>query len=222
MNEHKDTRGVIFDLDGTLLDTLADLAESVNFVLARRNWETHPVDAYRGFVGDGVDMLVQRALPENQRRGSIIMDCVREVRSEYDKRWARKTRPYPEVDQLLSRLNALGIPLAVLSNKPDDATQAMVGHYFPASPFQVVAGARPDIPKKPDPAMAVEIAKMMKILPEAMLFLGDSNTDMQTAMAAGMLAVGAAWGFRGPDELIASGADHVLKTPLELLQFLEK
>lgn len=220
MSQHHKHQGVIFDLDGTLLDTLTDLAESMNHVLGQKGWQVHPVDAYRRFVGDGVEMLAQRALPLEQRQDSIIEDCVRAVRAEYALRWARTTRPYAGVEELLRGLESLNIPMAVLSNKPNDATQDMVRHYFPGTAFQIVAGAMPGKPKKPDPGVALEMARQMRIPPDAMLFLGDSDADMRTARAARMVPLGAAWGFRGREELAAAGAAHVLEKPLELLDWL--
>lgn len=213
-------QGVIFDLDGTLLDTLTDLAEAMNRVLARQGWRTHPVDAYRRFVGDGVAMLVRRALPDEQRQESVIAECVRAMREEYARIWARTTKPYAGIEELLGKLESRDIPMAVLSNKPHEATREMVCHFFPRVLFHEVAGAKADKPRKPDPAVALEIGASMGVAPGSMLFLGDSDIDMQTAQAAGMVPLGAAWGFRGRDELLASGAARVLETPLELMDWL--
>jgi len=213
-------QGVIFDLDGTLLDTLMDLAEAMNGVLAQRGWRTHPVDAYRRFVGDGMAMLVRRALPDNQRHDPGIAECVRAMCEEYARTWARTTKPYAGVEELLDRLESRGIPMAVLSNKPHEATREMVLHFFPRVPFHEVVGAKPEKLRKPDSGVALEIAESMRIKPESMLFLGDSSIDMQTAQAAGMIPLGAAWGFRGRDELLAFGAVRVLENPLELMNYL--
>jgi len=217
-------QGVIFDLDGTLLDTLTDLAEAMNVVLAGQGWRTHPVDAYRRFVGDGVAMLVRRALPEKYQDEAVgeavIEECVQSMRAEYAKRWARTTKPYAGVEELLGRLESRSIPMAVFSNKPHEATREMVLHFFPEVPFHVIAGAKADKPRKPDPGVALNIGESMGVVPGDMLFLGDSDIDMQTAQAAGMVPLGAAWGFRGRDELLASGAACVLATPLELMHWL--
>jgi phosphoglycolate phosphatase len=217
MPEKSLDRAAIFDLDGTLLNTLADLTASMNTVLDQMGWPTHPMDAYRWFVGNGVAKLVERALPEAQRLESTIAECVRAMRAEYAGRWARTTRPYPGVEELLQALVDRDMPMAVLSNKPHEATLEMVRHFFPRTPFRIIAGAKPDTPRKPDPFAALEIAGQLGIQPGAMLFVGDSNTDMQTAAAAGMTGLGAAWGFRGREELLAAGAVHVLETPLEML-----
>ncbi|WP_045222174.1 HAD family hydrolase [Desulfonatronum thioautotrophicum] len=214
-------QGVIFDLDGTLLDTLEDLADAMNTVLASHHWPTHPLDAYRRFVGNGVSMLVRRAVPEVERNDVQRLDAItQEMRSVYGRHWAKKTRLYPGIDPLLRTLKAQGIPMAVLTNKPHDAAMALVDHFFPENMFRLVTGAHPDKPRKPDPTTALETADHLGVLPASTLFLGDSDVDMQTATAAGMTPLGAGWGFRGPDELLASGASMVLNNPMELLDRL--
>lgn len=213
-------QGVIFDLDGTLLNTLEDLANTMNHVLARRGWPEHPHAAYRHFVGNGVGVLVQRAMPEEHRSEALIDRVAQEMRSEYAKRWAEKTRLYEGVQELLQTLESLGIPMAILSNKPDDATREMVDHFFPTKPFRTVAGAKPEKPRKPDPTTALEIAAYLERDPRDILFLGDSDTDMLTAGSAAMVPLGAGWGFRGRTELLASGARKVLDKPLELLNWV--
>ena len=214
-------QGVIFDLDGTLLDTLEDLADAMNTVLTDHGWPTHPLDAYRQFVGNGVTMLVRRAMPEDEHREERrVAEIVSEMRAVYARGWANKTTPYPGIERLLSALRDKDIPMTVLSNKPHDATAAMVDHFFPANLFRVVMGAHPDKPRKPDPTTALETAGRLGLPPGAILFLGDSDVDMRTAHAAGMTPLGAAWGFRGPEELRAAGARVVLGTPMELLEWL--
>ena len=215
-------QGVIFDLDGTLLDTLEDLADAVNTALANHGWPTHPLDAYRQFVGNGVTTLIRRAMPEEHRLEDALVDeVVVKMREIYSRGWANKTRPYPGIDQLLTALRDNGVPMTVLSNKPHDATAAMVAHFFPANPFRLVMGARPDKPSKPDPTMALETAGFLGLPPTALLFLGDSDVDIRTAIAAGMTPLGAAWGFRGPEELRTAGARAVLRTPEELPGWLD-
>lgn len=215
-----DALGVIFDLDGTLLNTLEDLADAMNSVLISRGWPTHPVDDYRRFVGNGVAMLARRAMPKNERSEDRVAEVVSRMREVYATGWANKTRPYPGIGQLLEALRDRETPMAVLSNKPHDATLAMVGHFFPADSFRLVLGARPNKPRKPDPAAALEAAEHLGVAAQSVLFLGDSDVDMQTAKAADMTALGAAWGFRGPEELQAHGARAILHTPLELLEWL--
>ncbi|PTN37520.1 HAD family hydrolase [Desulfonatronum sp. SC1] len=215
-------QGVIFDLDGTLLNTLEDLADAMNTVLADHHWPTHPLDAYRRFIGNGVTMLVRRAMPEEERgEDRRVAEIVLEMRETYAHGWANKTKPYPGIDHLLNTLRDKSVPMTVLSNKPHDATAAMVDHFFPANLFQVVMGAHPEKPSKPDPTTALETAKHLGLPPETILFLGDSNVDMHTAKAAGMTPLGAAWGFRGPEELLAAGARAILQSPKELLDWLD-
>ena len=211
---------VIFDLDGTLLDTLDDLGDSMNAVLASLDCPTHPIEAYKLFVGDGVIALAQRALPGARRDDATITEAVTRMRDEYGKRWAGKTRPYDGVPEMLQALHGRGLKLAVLSNKPDDFTKLTVGKLLPADVFDIVAGVTPERPKKPDPAGAIEIARTFNVSPESIAYVGDTNTDMQTAVAAGMFAVGVTWGFRPAAELTANGAQALIDAPGELLELL--
>jgi phosphoglycolate phosphatase len=199
---------VLFDLDGTLIDSLRDIAESMNRTLARLGNPIHPVDAYRTFVGDGVQQLAQRALPPGAD-DSTIATFLDAYRADYRISWKVHTRPYPGIPALLATLADRGIPMAVLSNKPDAVTRTCVEYFFPDTPFIAVHGQRPDVPRKPDPAAALAIAAAMNRSPASCVFVGDTSTDMDTATAAGMLAAGVTWGFRGEDELIAHGADLI-------------
>ena len=208
---------VLFDLDGTLVDSLDDLADAMNTVLGRNGFLPHPVDAYRYFVGDGMEMLVRRALPEARRDEGTVSRCLGEMKGEYEERWACKTRPYPGIPELLSALAGRGIPMAVLSNKPEDATLGVVERLLCSWTFAAVCGARPGLPKKPDPSGALEIASRLGIAPEAWVYAGDTGTDMKTANAAGMFAVGVLWGFRGAEELTAAGARILVRHPLDVL-----
>ncbi len=216
-----DARAVIFDLDGTLLDSLEDLADSMNAVLLRSGLPTHPLDAYRYFVGEGIELLVQRAVPETERVPGRLAGYVEAMRSEYDLRSAVKTRPYPGVPDLLDALEARRVPAAILSNKPHDATVEVVARLLGRWSFRAVLGARPSVPKKPDPAGALEIAAGLGLPPGEILYLGDTATDMRTARAASMTAVGALWGFRTADELREAGAAFLAADPADLLALLE-
>jgi phosphoglycolate phosphatase len=213
-------KAVLFDLDGTLLDTLEDLAGSMNSVLQRHGFPQHPRDDYKYFVGDGVDMLAFRAMPEDKREQTIVDRCVADMRQEYGKRWMEKTRPYPGIPEMLDQLAERRIKMAIFSNKQDEFTQATVNRFLSNWRFEVVTGARPSAPKKPDPTVPLEIAHKVQIAPAAFLYVGDTNTDMQTANAAGMHAVGALWGFRQADELLSYGAKVLIKEPSELLHLL--
>lgn len=212
---------VLFDLDGTLVDSLVDLADSMNRVLSRQGFPPHPIQAYRYFVGDGITNLVQRALPTEAQQPELIQNCVQEMRQEYALHWADTTRPYPGIAELLDTLATRQIPMVILSNKPDALTQMVVSTILPAWHFSAIAGARETFPRKPDPAGALRIAKLLHLAPEDFLYLGDTNTDMQTARAARMFAVGALWGFRTAEELKENGAQALLSVPIELCALLD-
>lgn len=212
---------VIFDLDGTLLDTIEDLADSMNAVLRERLCPLHEVNEYKSFVGEGMETLVRRALPpewrDEERR---VSECLQAMRRGYAERWKEKTRPYDGIPRLLEALSERGVRKAVLSNKPDDFTKVMVAECLGSWHFGAVFGERPPVPRKPDPAVALEISSLFQIPVHQFLFLGDSRTDMLTASAAGMFPVGALWGFRQADELLASGARALLPSPFDLLELL--
>jgi phosphoglycolate phosphatase len=219
--ENIDFHAILFDLDGTLLDTLTDIANSANAALIRLGFPTHPVDAYRYFVGDGSDRLVRRILPESHHDGETLKKCREAIIDEYAQRWAENTRPYPGIVKLLSELERRGIPKAVLSNKRDDFTKLTVAKLLTGFSFDVVRGARASVPIKPDPAAALQIAEDLHVPPERFLYLGDTNTDMQTARAAGMFGVGVLWGFRTAEELSANGAEALLSAPMDTLSLLD-
>jgi phosphoglycolate phosphatase len=181
----------------------------------------HPREAYKYFVGNGIEVLAQRALPAAAQDQAAINHCVALMREEYGHRWHQRSRPYAGIPELLTKLIDLGMRLAVLSNKPHSLTLAAVDHFFPNHPFTVVHGAKEDVPKKPDPSGALQVAMQLGIAPPATLYLGDTNIDMQTALAAAMYPVGAAWGFRTRQELQASGAAAIIAHPLELLVLTE-
>ena len=210
-------RAILFDLDGTLLDTLDDLANAVNRTLGAHGFPEHAVDAYRYFVGDGARNLVVRVLPEERRDDATIEACLAGFRADYAENWAVATRPYDGVREMLDALAALGLKMAVLSNKPHDATLRCVSRLLPDWEFEVVLGQRENVPIKPDPAGAVEVADQLQIPPAEFLYLGDTATDMKTANAAGMFAVGALWGFRTREELERAGARAVLEASRDLL-----
>jgi len=215
-----DFRAVIFDLDGTLLDTLEDLAESMNAVLAENRLPMHPASAYKHFVGDGIEMLVRRALPFEVADENELGRFVKAMKEEYACRWAIKTRPYPGIPEMLEAFAAAGFEMAVLSNKPDDASRHIIDAFLPHVPFRYVVGAIPERPKKPDPKAALEIAERLHIPPARFLFMGDSSIDMRTARAAGMFPLGALWGFRGAEELIAAGAQLLVTEPISLIPWI--
>ena len=214
-------KAILFDLDGTLLDTLADLADAMNRVLAQRGFPTHPMDAYRYFVGDGASTLVARTLPEEARREDTIRACLDAFKEDYDKNWNIKTKPYDGVLEMLNALVARKVKMAVLSNKPHDATVRCVEALLADWEFDAVLGQRDGVPRKPDPAGAVEIAERLDIPPGEFLYLGDTGGDMKTARAAGMFPVGVSWGFRPVRELRENGARSLLTRPEDLVSLLD-
>ena len=220
VNALADIKAVLFDLDGTLLDTLTDLADSMNVVLSGFGFSMHSREAYRYFVGDGMEMLAHRVLPEEQRTPSMIQRCAEAMRVRYQEHWADSSAPYQGVPELLDALIRRDLCLNILSNKPDDFTRLMVNHFLPDWRWNQVRGARPEMPRKPDPVGALAVAEQLNFAPHQFLYLGDTNTDMRTATAAGMYPVGALWGFRTRQELDESGAKTVLHHPLDLLQLL--
>lgn len=210
----------IFDLDGTLLDTLDDIANAANSVLAARGFPTHPNADYRGFIGDGVVKLMSRALPETHQDEATVQACTGAYVQEYERTWNALSKPYPGVPELLDALKAHGLKLAVLSNKPDRFTQRCVGELLAKWAFDVVLGASDQLPRKPDPASAIETLRRLRVPPAECLYVGDSGIDMQTAHAAKICAVGALWGFRGQGELLKGGAQFLIKKPNEVLDLL--
>jgi phosphoglycolate phosphatase len=221
LSRSKDFQAIIFDLDGTLLDTLQDLADSMNVALSHLGFPVHELEKYRHFVGDGMENLVRRSVPDTAKNDPrLISRCLEMMRRTYELNWRVRTRPYPGVPELLDALSGRGLKMAVLSNKPDDSTRKVVDGLLPAWRFEAVVGARPQVPLKPDPSSALEIANRLKLGPARFVYLGDTATDMKTANAAGMFAVGALWGFRDAAELIAGGAAKLIEKPAELLELL--
>ncbi len=214
-------QAIIFDLDGTLLDTILDLANSLNCVLERNGLPVHSVSAYKRFVGNGLEMLIQRSLPEADQANVLLQQrCLAQMREEYERRRIENTRPYPGIPQLLTALTERGLLLSILSNKQQYFTTQIVQKLLADWPFVIVLGAREGVPKKPDPTAALEIANQLGVPPPHFLYVGDSGVDMQTAVGAGMSAVGVTWGFREEVELWENGAKWVIHQPLELLTLL--
>lgn len=217
-------KAIIFDLDGTLLDTLADLAASGNAMLRMRGLPEHPESAYRRFVGEGMATLARRVFPEDQRPeegGEAHAAALADYRSEYGRRWRDRTRVYPGIPELLDALAGKGIPLGVVSNKAQDFTERCVETFLGAWTWTAVLGQRQGIPPKPDPAGALEAAARCGKAPDECAFVGDSGIDMLTASRAGMAAAGVLWGFRGAEELRSHGARILLRHPGDLLDWME-
>ncbi len=213
-------RLVIFDLDGTLLHTIADLAQSTNYALAQLGYPTHPQEAYPLMVGNGIHKLLERALLANERTDENVRRMRKAFVPHYDVHNTERSTPYPGIRELLSELHRQGIRLAVASNKYQEATEKLVNHYFPAIPFQIVLGQREGVPAKPDPAIVYEILKHTQTTPEEALYIGDSGVDMQTALNSGVTACGVTWGFRPRAELESFHPHHMVERAAEILPLI--
>lgn len=212
---------VIFDLDGTLLNTIDDLAESANHALLALNFPTHDAATIRSFVGNGINKLLERALPEEARTEENLMRMRGEFIPYYDAHNADFSTPYSGITELLTCLQQQGIALAVASNKYQAATQKLVVHYFPNIRFVKVSGQKPEIPIKPDPAIVFDIIGETEFAKDEVLYVGDSGVDMQTALNAGIDAVGVSWGFRTKQELASYSPVGIIDNAEDLLKFIE-
>jgi phosphoglycolate phosphatase len=210
-------RGVIFDLDGTLVDSLRDIADAMDHVLEQLELPKPSFVEYERFIGDGARLLVRRALGG---RADLEEAALAAFRERYSARLTVHTRPFPGIAPLLGELSRRNVPSAVLSNKPHPATVKMVRELFPTHSFVAVLGHRANTPTKPDPSSALELARSLSIAPSNVLFVGDTAVDVQTARAAGMVPIGVAWGMRTVEELRDAGAAHVLDSPNDLVSLL--
>lgn len=208
-------RAALFDLDGTLLDTLTDLANAANHALAAVGRPPHPRDDYRTLVGQGIRQLFLDALGPDH--GHLVDDAITAQMTYYEDHRFDTTRPYPGVEAMLTALTQRGVVLGILSNKPDDATRAVVQRYFPGHPWAYLRGHRTGTAPKPDPHGAIDASQALGIPADRWLYVGDTAVDMQTSNAAGMYTVGVAWGFRSVEELRDNGADAIVHEPAELL-----
>lgn len=218
-------RAFIFDLDGTLVDSLEDIGQACNDVLASHGYPVHPLPAYRFYVGRGFHKLVNDALPEGEAAkfsSDQLTALIAEARARYGENMCVRTKPYAGITEALQQLAADGHALAVLSNKPDDLTVELVRRYFPDVPFALVRGGREGVPLKPEPDAPLDMLRHMGFLPERSFYVGDSNVDIFTARNAGMISIGVAWGFRGADELRAAQADHVIDSPVALTRLAKE
>lgn len=211
---------VIFDLDGTLLDTVADLANATNQALEQCGYPTHPVEAYYKFVGNGINKLFARALPTEASNEENVLRVRSLFVPYYNEHNADYSRPYPGVVELLHALQEDGVKIAVASNKYHEATLKLVHHFFPDIRFAAIYGQREDVPIKPAPDIVYDILRDTGISTEQALYVGDSGVDMQTACNAGVESVGVTWGFRSEAELREHGAAHLVHEADAILSFL--
>ena len=212
---------IVFDLDGTLVDTLADIAAAMNRSLEALGLPPHAPERYRELIGEGVSKLVRAAAPDAPDASARWPALEAAFRARYGEALVVESRPYPGVPELLDALAARGVPVAILSNKPDPMTRRVVAEVLPRWRFGAVLGQRPDHPRKPDPAGALEVASALGVPPGRCAMVGDTAIDMQTAAAAGMRPIGVAWGFR-PSELAAAGAELTVEHPGALVTWFER
>lgn len=214
-------KAILFDLDGTLLNTLEDLGTAANHALEKNGFPTHTINDYRFFVGDGIATLMKRALPEDKRSEDVIRLCIQAYREEYSRNWKVKTKPYDGITEMLDALTSRRLKMAVLSNKPDEFTKQCVNEFFSRWTFDAVLGQNSSLPPKPDPAGAMVVSLSLNVPPPHFIYLGDTATDMKTATASGMFPAGATWGFRSEQELQENGARALLKAPMEVVSLLD-
>jgi len=219
----KNYQAVIFDLDGTLINSLEDIADAMNYTLSSFGFPTHNYDAYKYFVGNGLMNLVRTSIPqsalENQQ---MVQLCFETMIDKYQKYLLNKTHLYSGVKELLDILSSKKMKMAVLSNKANKLTQQICNSLLKEWSFDIIMGSMEDFPRKPHPDSALFIAKKLNIPPENIIYMGDSNIDMKTANAAGMFPVGVTWGFRTREELQDAGAKLIIDKPLELIEKLSK
>lgn len=210
---------VIFDLDGTLIDSLEDLADSANAALSKHGFQRHPTPAFKKFIGNGVKQLIKSAVPVETPE-SVVEKILADYRTIYNKNYVTKTKPYDDIVSMLDMLKKHNIKMAVCSNKPHEPTNEIVNKILGKEYFEVIFGEREGVPRKPDPAALLEAAGIMGIEPGKVIYLGDSGGDMVSARNAGMYAAGALWGFRDRAELEECGAQVLFSDPLQLAEFI--
>jgi phosphoglycolate phosphatase len=212
-------KGVIFDLDGTLVDSLQDISDAMNSVLQHYNYPTHSYEDYKNFIGSGIRSLVSKSLPLNQNNDTLVTNCFNLMIEVYRDNCTLKTKPYDGIIELLDNLKSRHIKLSVLSNKSDELTKHITQALFP-NYFDPVVGLSIEAHKKPNPFGVLEISKTLGIPPEELIYVGDTGIDMQTATRANMFGVGVLWGFRSKEELVSNGAKYVLSSPSDLIEIL--
>ena len=213
-------KAVIFDLDGTLLDTLEDLANASNFALKSSGFETHDIKDYTRFVGNGRYKLIERIVPDKYKQDKeIINNVLRLFDTYYGEHMVDMTKPYDGIIEMIEELKERNMKIAVVSNKPHEFAEDVVRRYFGDS-FEITYGQRPNHPTKPDPKTVYEVMESLNIKEDECIYVGDSDVDVNTAKNAGVKSVGVAWGFRGEGELREAGADFIIKTPIELLKIV--
>ncbi len=220
-SETSPLQAVFFDLDGTLIDSLADIAESVNLMLDEHGFPRRAPSLFNEYVGDGVIKLIQRAVPETVTDPAIIEACMAGYLKHYDQLWHDQTRPYPGIEEAIQTLRAKGLKVGVISNKPHHFTLLCCEHFFGAAAFDGVLGQRMEVPRKPDAAGALELAAMLGVDVHRCAYVGDSGVDMRFGVNAGMRRIGVRWGFRSEQELRENGAEILVSTAAQIVAFAE-
>ena len=215
-------RLVIFDLDGTLLNTIEDLGEAANYALEKTGYPTHSIASYPYFVGNGVTKLLQRVLPEDARTEENVNELRKYFMEYYEVHNTDNTKPYPGIIELLEQLQDDGIKLAVASNKYDSAVKKLITHYFPQIKWAAIEGQKEGVPVKPDPSIVFEILSKCPTKKSDVLYIGDSGVDMETARRACVTSCGVTWGFRPISELMAYHAENIANQPNEIYTLVQK
>lgn len=213
---------IIFDLDGTLINTIEDLAAATNYALDQCGFQKHPIESYSMMVGNGVMRLIERALPEESRTPEIMDKMRKHFTAYYDSHCTEKSKPYNGIQELLEDLSTEGIKLAVASNKYQSAVDRIIRHYFPMIPWTAIEGHKDGFPTKPDPSIVFEILSLNPTAKSKVLYVGDSGVDMTTAQRACVESAGVTWGFRDEEELRRNFADHIVSTPAEIFRLATK
>lgn len=208
---------VIFDLDGTLLNTIDDLANATNYAMQKLGFPTHGLWIYPNMVGNGVTKLIERALPDDSRSEKNIAEALAAFKEYYGEHCCDATVPYPGIPELLEDLSARGVSLGVTSNKYQEAVTKIISHYFPDANFKAILGNMDGIPRKPDPSIVFKALSMCPTPKAEVLYVGDSGVDMETGRRACIETCGVSWGFRTILELKDAYADHIVSTPAQIL-----
>lgn len=212
-------KAVLFDLDGTLVNSLADLANSTNYALEKFGFPIHETECFKYFVGDGMPKLIERALPEDKRKEKYIKETLDVFMAHYKEHYCDNTTAYNGISEAVDSILSLGIKAAVVSNKIQNMAETVTNKIF-GDRFSIICGKREGYPAKPDPTLTLEVINELGVTPQECLFIGDSGMDMAVAKNANCIALGVLWGFRNEDELIDNGADFIIKEPGEIIKII--
>ncbi|MDA3932264.1 MAG: HAD family hydrolase [Tenericutes bacterium] len=215
-------KAVIFDLDGTLLDTIEDIANTCNIVLEKRGYKTLPLKDYRQYVGKGVKHLIEKMMEASQIEKYLFDEIINDYFNVYKNESTKMTKIYPGMVPLLENLKEMGISLNVLSNKPHNQVKDLMPTYFEDNLFNIVYGKHDNLPAKPNPTLIRKMIKELKVKSTEILYVGDTKTDMETALNAGLASVGVLWGFRDEPELVQAKASYIVSSPNEIAKIIKE